>query len=100
MLETLYTSIFVALSAIALTVILRNAPIIRGWVFEMKKPWACNICMPLYTCAVVVGGLFYQHRDENVFWAYLPAYTLTFIALEAMSKAPTVVPTFNLEDSE
>lgn len=99
MLETLLTSIVVALSSVGLTVILRNAPVIRGWVREMKKPWACNICMPLYTCALGVGGLFYLHHDENVFLSYLPAYALSFMTLEAIARPPSVVPTFELEDS-
>lgn len=99
MLETLLTSIVVALSSVGLTVILRNAPIIRRWVFEMKKPWACNICMPLYTCAAVVGVLFYLHRDLSVFLSYLPAYALAFMTLEAIARPPSIVPTFDLKDS-
>ena len=101
MLETLLTSLYVALSAVALTTILRYAPIIRVWVREMKKPWACNICMPLYTCAAVVGGLFYLHHDESVFLSYLPAYALTYMTLEAVARPPSTAPTFmELKDSE
>jgi hypothetical protein len=94
MLETLLTSLFVALSSVALAVILRNAPIIRTWVFEMKKPWACNVCLPLYTCAAVVGALFYQNRDLHVLWSYLPSYALVFLTLEAMARPPLILPDF------
>ena len=100
MLETLFTSVFVALSAVALAVLLRNAPIIRTWVFEMKKPWACNVCLPMYLCAVVVGGLFYQSRDWHVLLAYLPGYALSFMALEALARPPANLPSFlELKDS-
>jgi hypothetical protein len=88
MLELLLTSLLVSLSAVALTVILRNAPIIRTWVFEVRKPWACNVCMPLYTCAAVVGLLAYLHRDLHVLLAYLPAYALTNVALDRMAQPP------------
>lgn len=101
MLETLLTSVFVALSAVALAVILRNAPIIRTWVFEMRKPWACNVCFPLYLCSVVVGGLFYQSRDLHVFLTYLPGYALSFMTLEAIARPPAVPPSFmELKDSD
>lgn len=101
MLETLYTSVFVALSAVALTIILRNAPVIRTWVWEMKKPWACNVCLPLYLCAIVVGGLFLKTRSFDVLLSYLPGYALSFIALEAMARPPRDLPSIaSLRDSE
>lgn len=98
MLQTLYTAVFVALSSVALAVILRNAPVIRTWVWEMKKPWACNVCLPLYLCAVVVGFLWLRSRDSSVLLSYLPGYALAYITLETMSRPPSVVP--DLEDSE
>lgn len=95
--ETLFTSVFVALSAVALAIILRNAPLIRVWVREMKKPWACNVCLPLYLCAVVVGCLWLLTHDPHVFLAYLPAYALTFMTLEKLARPPLVLPDFTDE---
>jgi hypothetical protein len=92
--ETLLTSVFVALCAVALTVILRNAPVIRGWVMEMKKPWACNVCLPLYLCAAVVAALYVKHHSLDVLWAYLPGYALAYITLEAMARPPSAAPDF------
>lgn len=102
MLELLLTAVLVALSAVALTVILRNAPVIRTWVFELRKPWACNVCMPLYTCAAVAGGLAYLQRDPRVLLAYLPAYALTNVALDRLAKAPNTpfIPPEFLEEDE
>lgn len=88
MLELLLTAVFVALSAVALTVIVRNAPVVRTWVFEMKKPWACNVCMPLYACAAVVGALGGLQRDPRVLLTYLPAYLLSNVMLDHMARPP------------
>lgn len=101
MTETILTSVFVALCAVALTVILRNAPVIRTWVWEMKKPWACNVCLPLYLCAAVVGGLFLKQRNLDVLLAYLPGYALSYLTLEAMARPPRDLPSIaELRDTE
>lgn len=92
MLETLFQSLVVALSAVGLTVVLRNAPIIRTWVFQMKKPWACNVCLPLYLCALGVGSLYALSRDLKTLLAYLPAYAIAYLVLEKMSRPPTKDP--------
>lgn len=93
----LFYAAHIALSSVALTIILRNAPVIRRWTFEMKKPWACNVCMPLYTCAAVTALVAHTHNDWRVLLAYLPAYALTNAALDAQQRAarpdsPLVLP--------
>ncbi len=98
--ELLLTSILVALSSVALVIILRNAPVIRGWVQEMKKPWACNVCLPLYLCAGVVGAFFWRTRDLDVLFSYLPGYALSFVVLEQLARPPQVLPSFELEDED
>lgn len=99
--ETLFQSLYVALSAVALAIIVRNAPVVRGWVQEAKKPWACNVCLPLYLCAIVVGGLFLRDHDFSVLLAYLPSYALSYIVLEKLARptgeAPFVPPEFRDE---
>lgn len=98
MFETLLQSVHAALSAVALTIILRNAPIIRGWVQDMKKPWACNVCMPIYTCALSVALLYVRSGDVWVLLSYLPSYVLAHFALEASSRPPNkpfIPPDFN-----
>ncbi len=98
MLELLLTAVLVALSAVGLTVIVRNAPVVRGWVAKSRKPWACNVCMPLYTCAAVVGGLVLLQHDLRLLLAYLPAYALANITLDHMG--PLFIPPEMLEISE
>jgi hypothetical protein len=90
--ESFLQSILVALSAIGLVVILRNAPVIRGWVQEAKKPWACNVCLPLYVCAALVGGLYWLLRDLHVLLTYLPSYALSYLVLEKLSARPDGPP--------
>lgn len=103
MAETLFQSLYVALSVVALAIILRNAPVIRGWVQEAKKPWACNVCLPLYLCAVVVGGLYVLSKDAAVLLSYLPSYALSYIVLEKLARpvgeAPFVPPEFRDDES-
>lgn len=90
--DALLMSALVATAATGLTVILRHAPIIRGWVFEMKKPWACNVCMPLYTCAVVLSTLVWKNPQPIHAVVALAAYTLSHVFLEAMSRPPPEGP--------
>lgn len=87
---TLHRALIVALSTVALTVILRNAPVIRDWVDQLKKPWACNVCLPLYLCALSTGALyFYSPWDWTIVYAYLPAYALSYLILEKFLNRPT-----------
>ncbi len=92
----------IALASVGLTVILRNAPVIRTWVFEVKKPWACNVCMPLYVCALLVGALIFFSGDWHFGLSYLPAYALTNVSLDHMAKppGPPVIPDDFFEDND
>lgn len=89
----LFQAMHIAWSSLALTIILRNAPVTGRWTLEMKKPWACNVCMPLYTCAAMTALILYTHHDLRVLFAYLPAYAMTNISLDALHRAvPKPVP--------
>lgn len=90
-LDLLIWSIFMGSGAVGLTVILRNAPVIRGWVQAAKKPWACNVCMPLYmTAGMAIPLLMLQ--DWRYLWAYPGGYALAYIVLEKMSRPPPGPP--------
>ena len=101
---TLHRSIIVALSSVALAIILRNAPIIRDLVQEMKKPWACNVCLPLYLAALCTAGLyFYSPWDWTIVYAYLPGYALSYLILEyiGLPKTPFIPPALvELDDGD
>lgn len=105
-LDLLLWSLLTAFGATGLTIILRNAPIIRRWVFDLRKPWACNVCMPLYTIAVVLLVTPTHLRG----WAshalvFLAAYLLSHLILEVMSRPPasgppTIPRLLDLDDTE
>lgn len=83
-------SVLLSCASTALTNILRALPLIRDWVFEMKKPWACNVCMPIYTCAVLAVAAVLQEPQllSTICAAYLPAYLLSNISLDALARPP------------
>lgn len=87
--DALLWTVFMSLASVAFVIIVRNAPFVRGWVAAAKRPWSCNICMPLYVCAALTGVVFYVSRDLSAVIYYLPTYTLTHFILEYMSKAPS-----------
>ena len=91
-LDLLTWSLFAGLGAVGLTVIIRHAPIIRGWVQAAKKPWACNVCMPLYMTALMVVGPLIQSHDWCYLWAYPGGYAFAYIVLEKMSRPPPGPP--------
>jgi hypothetical protein len=101
-LDFLLWSLLYALAATGLTLILRNAPVIRGWVQEMKKPWACNLCMPLYTSAAIIAPAAYYSRDGRYGLVYLATYLLSHLMLEKMARppGPPPIPTSLLLDMD
>ncbi len=91
----------VTLAATALTIIVRNAPWVRDRVNEAKKPWACNVCMPIYTCAAAAGGLCVLLGRWEFGLTYLPAYALTKVVLDKLAEPPGEPPPMLVpEDSE
>lgn len=76
------------LGAVGLTVILRNAPGIDKLVQEAKKPWACNVCMPLYTAAAVLAVPVIQSGNWSYAVAFPAGYALGYLVLQNMSKPP------------
>jgi hypothetical protein len=85
-------SMFAALCAVGLTIILRNAPFVRGWVAEAKKPWACNVCMSLYSSALASALSAHLAGDWRIAFVYLPTYALTFLVLDRMTRPPPGPP--------
>ncbi len=93
-------AVVIAFAATALTIIVRNAPVVDDWVLEMKKPWACNVCMPLYTCALIVAGLCWLNESLIFLLSYLPAYLVSKALLDKAAEPPTKIPEMFLRASE
>lgn len=87
-LEVLLRSFLLALSVVGMTVILRNAPIIRTWVFQMKKPWACNVCLPIWLCGCALAFLLGYTQNLSFLFIFLPGYAISYLILEAMARPP------------
>lgn len=83
-----------AAGAVGLTVLVRNVPFVQDWVMEAKKPWACNVCMPIYTTAAMLAIPIWQTGDWRYAAAYLPAYGLAYTGLQRMAQppGPPVIP--------
>ena len=93
-------SLLSAFGAVGLTIIIRNAPIVRGWVMDAKKPWACNVCMPVYTVAAMLAVP--TAVDWHNVLAYPAAYALAYIVLQKLAQPPGVleIPADLLEAGE
>jgi hypothetical protein len=101
--EILVQGIVLAFSVVGMTVILRNAPIIRTWVFQMKKPWACNVCLPLWLCGGALAFMLGFTQKLSFIFVFLPGYALSYMILEAMArppKMPFIPAEFDIEEPE
>lgn len=90
--EIVWWSLLAGIGAVGLTTIVRNAPVVRGWVQEAKKPWACNDCMPLYTVAAMLAIPIYQTGNWGYAAAYLPGYAVANVALKRLHRPPPGPP--------
>lgn len=95
--ELLLTSLLAGLSSAALIVLLRAAPFIRTWTQQGTKPWACDVCMSLWTTLAVMAFL-WRHLDAS--WlSWLPAYAVAKWTVGRLMD-PTHFPSFDLSVKE
>lgn len=100
MLDLLLISVWVGLSSAAATVIVREAPFVRGWVLSGVKPWACDICMTLWLSGAATIAL--ELAGTEARWAFLPGYAVGKYVLRKLTD-PEGVPAdiaFALEDTD
>ena len=91
--ELVWWSVLSAFGAASITTILRQIPGISSLVAKNKKPWACNVCMPLYTVPLMVAIPIYLTGQWRYAVAILPAYAGANILLEHLSRqAPPTIP--------
>jgi hypothetical protein len=67
-------------------------------MFERKKPWACDVCMSFWTCAVLGVALATQHGLEALV-AVGPAYPVALWVLYVLGKPQGGPPMPPLEES-
>lgn len=87
-LDLIFWAVLLAFSAVGLTVITRNTPFIRNLYLEAKKPWACNVCMSLWSSLFVVPLPVVVMHDGRYAALFLPVYTATLLILDAMARPP------------
>lgn len=90
--DLLMWALLSGLGAVGLTIILRNAPVVRGWVRDGRKPWACNVCMPLYTAAALLSVAIWWAGDWSYAVAYPGAYAVGYMALDRITRPPAGPP--------
>ena len=100
--ELLLWAVLAGVGAVGLTTIIRNAPFVRGWVQAAKRPWACNVCMPLYTVAAMVWMPVWWHQDLRYAAVYPAAYALANVILDRLSRphGPPPLPEKMFPDTE
>jgi hypothetical protein len=98
--DMLAWTLFTALGAVGLTTLVRNAPIVRGWVMEAKRPWACNVCMPLYTSVAILALPAWLSRDLGYALVFPAAYALANTILDRVGRPLGPPPKLIPEDSE
>lgn len=81
-------SVLGGLGAVGLTVILRNTPGVASLVREGRKPWACNVCMPVYTAAAMVALPIWWTGDWSYAVSYPGAYAIGYMALDRATRPP------------
>jgi hypothetical protein len=84
--DLFWWSVVGGLGAFGLTTIIRNAPGVARLVRAGKKPWACNVCMPLYTAAAMTAVPIWWTGDWSYAVAYPGAYAVGYIALDRMTR--------------
>lgn len=92
-LRMLVAIVWIALSSVGITALVRSAPPFRGWVEAKKKPWSCDICMGFWVCLLV--SLVVGNWNREVIAAGLPAYGLCIMLLKWLREME--IPAFNGE---
>jgi hypothetical protein len=98
-LPILLWALLVGATAAGMIVALRVMPGIRGLVKEGKKPWACDICMPVWTVGPLTALLAWWQNDVLLICVAGPAYPLAMWLLRRLTDPPEHPPLL-LEDSD
>jgi len=85
-------------SGVGLTLVVRRAPGVSGWVRAGVKPWACNLCCATWSTLglVVVAGV--VTRDPSAALSWLPALAVATWGLNQAE--PPALPDFGVPEPE
>jgi len=92
MLETLIAALWIGLSSASLTILVRNAPLFSRWTQSGIKPFACDVCMSLWT--TLSFTLVAQYYGFVTMLSWLPAYAVAKWAMGRLMD-PMHFPSFD-----
>lgn len=91
MLELAALTLFTAMTVPGVVVAVRALPPIEREVDELKKPWACDICMCFWSTAILVLFAAMVLWRADVLLVAGPAYPLSMVYLRFV-QAPPIPP--------
>jgi hypothetical protein len=92
-------SLLVGATSAGMTVAIRALPLVKKWIEQMKKPWACDVCMSFWTVGLLALGLGFWRGWENVLVCG-PAYPWALWVLCKVTEHRSELVIGELEDSE
>ena len=72
--DLLLWSLAVGSTSAGLTTAIRALPLVQRWMFERRKPWACDVCMSVWTVAGLSLGVASGLHDTALVLSAGPAY--------------------------
>lgn len=99
MLELFILALLIGLSSAGATVVIRQAPFIRGWTAANVKPWACDICMTFW-CTLIGTAVAQTVLDSRALVVWFVAYTIGKYSLRKLTDPEGVPPGLIPSDSE
>lgn len=85
-------SVVLGLGSVAVTRCVRALPPFAGWTMQLKKPWACDICMTFWGVVGLASMAFWWGEPlRTLLFAGPCAWTVGFAVLRPLS-APTSLP--------
>jgi len=85
-------------TAVGLTLVVRRAPLISGWVRAGVKPWACNLCCATWSTLALCAATGLLTRDPWTAAAWLPALGIATWGLHHAD--PPALPDFAMPEAE
>ena len=97
-LDIMLWSILLGATSVGITVALRALPFVKVWIQEMRKPWACDVCMSFWTVGLLGLGLAWWQQQPELLVVCGPAFPWALWVLCKVTEPKGPPPP--LEDSD
>jgi len=83
-------AIIAGMSAVGVTLVLRELPPFSRWNEQDVKPWACDLCMSFWCSAVCLGvaRATSQISNAEVILSWMPAFVVAFFLVQRVRPPP------------